>query len=89
MNWFTPTTTDPVVLKVDVALQNNNPATVDFDYAGLYRSTTFGVDISYKTTTLKNGSITQGQARSAVSPAVYAYGANFTLDGITATSSQT
>ncbi len=82
---FTPTTTHPVVLKIEVQPNSGQTATVSFDYASLYRNNVLGVDLSYKqNVTIIDGTVTQGQGHSAQSPAICAYGALFALEGVTA-----
>ena len=83
---FTPTTTDPVAIKVDVVPVSGQPATtVDLDYAGLYPTNIYGIEFySQRNITVKNGNVYQGQARSSTSNPIYAVGAGFTLDSITA-----
>jgi len=79
---FTPATTNPVLLKIDVTMLGTAPATLWLDSAFCDRQGMNGVGIAYKTATVRNGTIRQGRARSAISPAIFGYASKMTLDGL-------
>ena len=77
--WFTPTTTDPVVLQVSAAPGTNTSATVVVDYVQVTRTSAYGIDESYRTGTsiissVAGGSIVQGTGVSYGSYPINAYG---------------
>ena len=68
---FTPTTTHPVKLKVSVTLKD---PWIVLSYATLTTSEDYGVkDLYYNNTTVKNGSIIEGQGRGYASSPMYFY----------------
>ena len=88
---FTPTTTNPVRLRVDVTPQTGGSDTVSLDYASLTRAENYGVaqwhGWSCPNLTIKNGEIDQGQARGFASSPIF-YGADsLTVDSVTLTAS--
>ena len=77
--WFTPTTTDPVVLQVSAARGTNTNATIVVDYVQVTRTSAYGIDMSNRTgTTITSsaagGSIVQGTGVSYGSYPINAYG---------------
>jgi fibronectin type 3 domain-containing protein len=83
---FTPTTTNPIRLRITVTPAAGNTDTVDLDYAAVMRSNVDGVlqgsTVVCPSFTLKNGTVTQGQGNSYASSPLQYGAAGLVVDGV-------